>query len=94
MTLALADELVLASCLTWHGCVQMSVGLSMCLPVAHLLSQEGPVLGRWRGARGATVGQRGGADTLRSTTLVAHHVFSHWAGAGQDGLFRPQLGCA
>ena len=94
MTLALADKLALASCLTWPGCVQMSVGLSMCLPVAHLLSQEGPVLGRRRGARGAMVGRRSRADALRSTTLVAHRVFSHWAGAGQDGLSRPWLGCA
>ena len=93
MTLALADELVLASCLTWPGCVLMSVGLSMCLPVTHLLSQEGPVIGRRRGARRATVGQRGGADALRLTTLVAHRVFSHWAGARQDGLSRPRLGC-
>lgn len=29
------------------------VCLSVCLPVAHLLSQEGPALGGWRGARGS-----------------------------------------
>ena len=44
------------------------VCLSVCLPVVRLLSQEGRVLGGRRGDKGgASVGQRGGAEALRST---------------------------
>ena len=39
------------ACLTWRGCVRVSVCLSVCLPVARLLSQEGPVLGGRRGGK-------------------------------------------
>ena len=49
--LALAEELAQASCLPWRGCVRVSVCLSVCLPVARLLSQEG---------RGLGVGAKGG----------------------------------
>ena len=49
-------------------CVCLSVCLSVCLPVVRLLSQEGRVLGGRRGDKGgASVGQRGGAEALRST---------------------------
>ena len=49
-------------------CVCRSVCLSVCLPVVRLLSQEGRVLGGRRGDKGgASVGQRGGAEALRST---------------------------
>ena len=48
---ALAEELAQASCLPWRGCVRVSVCLSVCLPVARLLSQEG---------RGLGVGSKGG----------------------------------
>ena len=49
-------------------CVCVSVCLSVCLPVVRLLSQEGRVLGGRRGDKGgASVGQRGGAEALRST---------------------------
>ena len=43
--MALADELAPAGCL-------LSVCLSVCLPVAHLLSQEGRVLGGLCGGKG------------------------------------------
>src|SRR5574340_612594 len=49
--LVLAEELAQASCLPWRGCVRVSVCLSVCLPVARLLSQEG---------RGLGVGAKGG----------------------------------
>ena len=49
--LVLAEELAQASCLPWRGCVRVSVCLSVCLPVARLLSQEG---------RGLGVGSKGG----------------------------------
>ena len=39
------------ACLTWRGCVRVSVCLSVCLPVARLLCQEGPVLGGRRGGK-------------------------------------------
>ena len=93
MTLALADEFELALCLTWPGCVQVSVCLSVCLPVTCLPSQEGPVLGGRCGELRASVGRRGGADTLWWTRLVAPHTFLHWAGARQDGHSRPWLCC-
>ena len=40
------------ACHPWRGCVQVSVCLSVCLPVAPLLSQEGRVLDGWRGGKG------------------------------------------
>ena len=56
--MALADEVATAGC-------RLSVCLSMCLPVARLLSQEGCVLVRRRGGKvGASVGRRGGAEAL------------------------------
>ena len=56
--MALADEVVTAGC-------RLSVCLSVCLPVARLLSQEGCVLVRRRGGKvGASVGRRGGAEAL------------------------------
>ena len=56
--MALADEVATAGC-------QLSVCLSVCLPVARLLSQEGCVLVRRRGGKvGASVGRRGGAEAL------------------------------
>ena len=54
--LALAEELAQASCLPWRGCVRVSVCLSVCLPVARLLSQEG---------RGLGLGQRGGLGSAK-----------------------------
>ena len=51
-----------------HTRVCVCVCLSVCLPVVRLLSQDGRVLGRRRGDKGgASVGQRGGAEALRST---------------------------
>ena len=56
--MALADEVATAGC-------RLSVCLSVCLPVARLLSQEGCVLVRRRGGKvGASVGRRGGAEAL------------------------------
>ena len=39
--------------------------LSVCLPVAPLLSQEGPLLGGWRGGKGGLGRAKGGAEALR-----------------------------
>ena len=39
------------ACHPWRGCMQVSVCLSVCLPVARLLSQEGRVLDGWRGGK-------------------------------------------
>ena len=51
--MALAEELAPAGCLPSRGCVRVSGRLSVCLSVAHLLSQEGRVLGGRRGGKGA-----------------------------------------
>ena len=56
--MALADEVATAGC-------RLSVCLSVCLPVACLLLQEGCVLVRRRGGKvGASVGRKGGAEAL------------------------------
>ena len=47
--MALAEELEPAGCLSSCGCVRVSVCLSVCLPEAPLLSQEGRVLGGGKG---------------------------------------------
>ena len=52
MAVALAAALAPAGCLTWRGCLRVSVCLSVCLHVARLLPPEGPVLGGRRGGKG------------------------------------------
>ena len=52
MAVALAAALAPAGCLTWRGCLRVSVCLSVCLHVARPLPQEGAVLGGRRGGKG------------------------------------------
>ena len=52
MAVALAAALAPAGCLTWRGCLRVSVCLSVCLHVVRLLPPEGPVLGGRRGGKG------------------------------------------
>ena len=49
--MALAEELAPAGCLPSRGCVRVSGRLSVCLPVARLLSLEGRVFGWRRGVK-------------------------------------------
>ena len=51
--MALAEELAPGGCLPGRGCGRVSVRLSVCLPVARLLSPEGRVLGGRPGGKGA-----------------------------------------
>ena len=51
--MALAEELAPGGCLPGRGCGRVSVRLSVCLPVARLLSPEGGVLGGRPGGKGA-----------------------------------------
>ena len=69
--------------------MRVSVCLSVCLPLAHLLSQEGRVLGgRCRG-KGALVGRRGRAEALQSTAPVAPGGLGTGHGPGRMGAQGP-----
>ena len=70
-------------------CVCPCACMSLVRSLRKVLCLEGGV-----GARGASVGRRGGADELWFTALVAPGGFGHRAGAGQDGRSGPRLGCA
>ena len=87
--MALAEELAPAGCLPSRGCVRVSGRLSVCLSVAHLLSQEGRVLGGRRRGKGSSVGRRGGAEALQSTALVAHGGLGTGQGPGRMGAQGP-----
>ena len=77
--MALAEELAPGGCLPGRGCVRVSVCLSVCLPVARLLSQEGGVLGGRPGGKGVWPREGEGAGLRRSGQPRLRGSWHVWA---------------